>query len=251
MTDGAVAPIDGGPPLDPGVATGSERSPRVEAVDVHPPTRAERTAYAIVRGAFFGLAKPYFRLELRGREHMPTDGPFILAPVHRSNLDFILVSTLATTRMRYMGKASIWKWRWAGKFVSLLGAFPVHRGSADRESLRTCLQVIENGEPVVMFPEGTRRSGTIVEDLFDGPAYVAARTGVPLVPVGIGGSSDAMPLGAKVIRPHKIVLVVGEPIHPPPGDGSGRVRRRVVREMTEALRTSVQALYDEARRRAG
>jgi 1-acyl-sn-glycerol-3-phosphate acyltransferase len=111
--------------------------------------------------------------------------------------------------------------------------------------------VIENGEPLVMFPEGTRRSGPVVEDLFDGPAYIAARTGAPLVPVGIGGSDQAMPVGSRLIRPHKVVLVVGEPIAPPPGDGSGRVRRRVVRELTEQLRVSVQALYDEARRLAG
>jgi 1-acyl-sn-glycerol-3-phosphate acyltransferase len=231
------------PPVD--VAT-----TRVEPVDIHPPTRLERSAYGAIRGAFAVLARLYFRLEIHGREHMPTHGPFVLAPVHRSNLDFILVSALTRTRMRYMGKASIWKWRWGGRFVSMLGAFPVHRGSADREALRTCLAVIENGEPLVMFPEGTRRSGPTVEDLFDGPAYISARTGVPLVPVGIGGSHKAMPVGSKLIRPHKIILVVGEPIAPPPGDGSGRVRRRVVRELTERLRTSVQALYDEARRRA-
>ena len=225
-------------------------TPRVEAVDIHPPTRLERTAYGAVRGLFVGLGTPYFRLEIRGREHVPSHGAFVLAPVHRSNLDFILVSTLTRTRMRYMGKASIWRWTWGGKFVSLLGGFPVHRGSADREALRSCLEVVENGEPVVMFPEGTRRSGAVVENLFDGPAYVAARTGVPLVPVGIGGSDKAMPVGSKLIRPHKIVLVAGEPIFPPAGDGSGRVRRRVVREMTERLQSAVQALYDDARRLA-
>jgi 1-acyl-sn-glycerol-3-phosphate acyltransferase len=224
---------------------------RLEAVDIHPPTRLERFAYGVIRGAFALLAKPYFRLEIHGREHVPAQGPFVLAPVHRSNLDFILVSALTRTRMRYMGKASIWKWSWGGKFVSMLGAFPVHRGSADREALRTCLAVIENGEPLVMFPEGTRRSGPLVENLFDGPAYVAARTGVPLVPVGVGGSDKAMPVGSKLVRPHRIVLVVGEPIVPPSGDGTGRVRRRVVRDLTERLRVSVQALYDEAHRRAG
>jgi 1-acyl-sn-glycerol-3-phosphate acyltransferase len=181
---------------------------------------------------------------------MPAHGPFVLAPVHRSNLDFILMSTLTRTRMRYMGKASIWKWSWGGKFVSMLGAFPVHRGSADRAALRMCLQVIENGEPVLIFPEGTRRSGPVVEDLFDGPAYVAARAGVPIVPVGIGGSDMAMPVGAKFIKPHKIVLLVGEPITPPVGDGSGRVRRSVVRELTEQLHQALQPLYDEARRLA-
>jgi 1-acyl-sn-glycerol-3-phosphate acyltransferase len=149
--------------------------------------------------------------------------------------------------MRYMGKASIWKSALLGRFVSMLGAFPVHRGTADRESLRTCMRVIENGEPLVMFPEGTRRSGLVVKDLFDGPAYVAARAGVPLVPVGIGGSDRAMPVGSKMVRPHKIVLVVGEPIVPEPGDGTGRVKRREVRQMTERLQVDLQALYDAAR----
>jgi 1-acyl-sn-glycerol-3-phosphate acyltransferase len=224
------------------------RAPRV---DVHPPTRLERTSYGLIRGAFFGLAKVYFRLKIRGAEHVPPHGPFVLAPVHRSNLDFILVATVRRPRMRYMGKASIWKSKALGRFVSMLGAFPVHRGTADRESLRTCLEVIENGEPLVMFPEGTRRSGDTVEDLFDGPAYVAARAGVPLVPVGIGGSDKAMPVGVKFIKPHKIVMVVGPPIHPPAGDGTGRVKRRVVREMTAQLQAEVQRLYDEARRLAG
>jgi 1-acyl-sn-glycerol-3-phosphate acyltransferase len=79
---------------------------------------------------------------------------------------------------------------------------------------------------------------------------VAARAGVPIVPVGIGGSDMAMPVGAKFIKPHKIVLLVGEPITPPVGDGSGRVRRSVVRELTEQLHQALQPLYDEARRLA-
>jgi 1-acyl-sn-glycerol-3-phosphate acyltransferase len=245
MTDADA--VDGATTVPPAPAA----PPRVEPVDIHPPTRLERSAYGTIRGAFAALARAYFRLEIHGRERVPSHGPFVLAPVHRSNLDFILVSALTRTRMRYMGKASIWRWKWGGRFVSMLGAFPVHRGSADREALRACLEVIENGEPLVMFPEGTRRSGPVVEVLYDGPAYVAARTGVPLVQVGIGGSDQAMPVGSKLIRPHKVVLVVGEPIAPPPGDGSGRVRRRVARELTEQLRTSVQALYDEARRLAG
>jgi 1-acyl-sn-glycerol-3-phosphate acyltransferase len=242
--NGLAAPARGGGKVEPAGL-------RAPAVDVHPPTRLERLSYGIVRGAFFGLAKAYFRLEIRGAEHVPAHGPFVLAPVHRSNLDFILVATVRRPRMRYMGKASIWKSKALGRFVSMLGAFPVHRGTADRESLRTCLEVIENGEPLVMFPEGTRRSGDTIEDLFDGPAYVAARAGVPLVPVGVGGSDAAMPVGAKFIKPHKIVLVVGPPIYPPAGDGSGRVKRRVVREMTAQLRDEVQLLYDEARRLAG
>jgi 1-acyl-sn-glycerol-3-phosphate acyltransferase len=222
---------------------------RAPAVDVHPPRWFEKGSYTALSGLFHGLATLYFRLEVRGREHLPA-APYVVSPIHRSNLDFILVSCIHSTRMRYMGKASIWKYHTLGRFFSMLGAFPVHRGTADRESLRTCMRIIENGESLVMFPEGTRREGPKLAELFDGPAFVAARTGAPIVPIGIGGSAQAMPLGAKFVRPHKIVLVIGEPIYPPAGDGTGRVKRRVVREMTEQLAVDLQALYDEARRRA-
>lgn len=223
---------------------------RVEPVDIHPPTRLERTSYGIVRLLALGVAKLWCRVEIRGTERIPAH-PFVLAPVHRSNIDFLLAALVTRPRMRYMGKASIWKWGPPGRFFSMLGAFPVHRGSADRESLRTCIRVIENGESLVMFPEGSRRSGPVVDELFDGAAYVAARTGVPLVPVGIGGSEAAMPPGAKMVKPRKIVLVVGDPVVVPRGDGTGRVPRRVVRELTDELHGAMQARFDEARTLAG
>ena len=70
------------------------------------------------------------------------------------------------------------------------------RGSADREALRRCVAVLEAGEPLVLFPEGERKSGPTVQPLFDGAVYVALRAGVPIVPVGIGGSERVMPKGA-------------------------------------------------------
>jgi 1-acyl-sn-glycerol-3-phosphate acyltransferase len=220
------------------------------AEPVHPPTPFERVLYGFVRGALAVLSKAYFRLEIVGKDKLPAHGPFVLAPTHRSNIDFFLVAALRRSRMRYMGKDSLWKSAALGRFIGALGAFPVRRGSADREALRICLQVMENGEPLVMFPEGTRREGDLIDEVFDGPAYVATRAGVPLVPVGIGGSDKAMPVGAKFIKPRKIVLVVGDPIFPPKGDGSGRVPRQTVRDLTAVLKPALQALYDDARSRA-
>jgi 1-acyl-sn-glycerol-3-phosphate acyltransferase len=153
--------------------------------------------------------------------------------------------------MRYMGKDSIWKSGLLGRFVSMLGAYPVHRGAADRESLRATTAIIDGGSPVVVFPEGTRRTGPVVEDLFDGPAYLAARTGVPIVPLGIGGSERMMPKGAKFLRPSKLVLLVGDPIPPPAMTEGGRVSRSAVRALTERLHGEVQELFDEAQRLAG
>lgn len=208
-------------------------------------------SYAIVRGLILGVAKLFGRVHVEGEEKIPATGSFVLAPVHRSNVDFALSSIPTRRPMRYMGKDSIWKSKWLGRFVSMLGAFPVHRGTADRESLRACIEIIEGGSPLVMFPEGTRRSGPIVEDLFDGTAYVAARTGVPIVPMGIGGSERMMPKGAKFLRPSKLVLVIGDPIPAPERGENGRAPRSAVRELTHTLQKELQRLLDEAQALAG
>ena len=162
----------------------------------------------------------------------------------------MLASLVTSRRLRYMSKDSVWKNKALGSFVSFMGGFPVHRGAADREALRTCIAVLEAGEALVMFPEGTRKSGPVVEDLFDGPAYVAAKTRVPILPVGIGGSEAMMPKGAKLISPSKLALVIGEPLDPPAPSEGGRVSRRAVKQLTDQLRAEVQKLFDDAQARA-
>lgn len=216
-----------------------------------PPSLLTRVSYAIVRGLIRAVATLFGRVRIIGAEHVPATGAFVLAPVHRSNVDFALTSLITKRPMRYMGKDSIWKSRPLGRFVSMLGAYPVHRGSADRESLRTTTEIIDGGSPVVVFPEGTRRSGPVVEDLFDGPAYLAARTGVPIVPMGIGGSEQMMPKGAKFLKPSRLVLLVGEPIPAPAPTEGGRVSRSSVRELTALLQREVQRLFDEAQELSG
>ncbi len=207
-----------------------------------------RVLYSIIRSAILGAATVLGRVDVEGREHVP-EGPFVLAPVHRSNIDFGLASLVTTRRMRYMCKDSLWKSKALGRFVSFLGGFPVSRGAADREALRTCIDVIEAGEPLVMFPEGTRRSGAIIEDLFDGPAYVATRTQVPIVPVGIGGSEAMMPKGSKLLKRSKLAIVIGEPLEPPPPSENGRISRKAVKQLTDELRADVQKLFDDAEAR--
>jgi 1-acyl-sn-glycerol-3-phosphate acyltransferase len=197
------------------------------------------------------VCRAYWRVEIRGREHVPRSGPYVIAPVHRSNIDTLLAGCLTRRRIRFMGKDSLWKYRWSGALFSSLGGFPVHRGTPDREALRICEDALRGGEPVVLFPEGTRQSGPTVQPLFEGAAFVAARAGVPVVPVGIGGSEWAMPKGQKRIRPVKVVMVVGPPLAAPPRSGGSRVSRRSVAELSDTLHTRLQALFDEALAAAG
>jgi 1-acyl-sn-glycerol-3-phosphate acyltransferase len=127
-----------------------------------------------------------------------------------------------------------------------VGAFPVHRESADREALRRAQQVLDAGEVLILFPEGERRSGPVVQDLHEGVAFLAARTGATVVPVGIGGSASVMPKGKRLPRPRHIHLIVGQPLAPPARTGSGRVSRSTIHTLTEELTVSLQDLYDRS-----
>ncbi|MPY93769.1 MAG: 1-acyl-sn-glycerol-3-phosphate acyltransferase [Acidimicrobiia bacterium] len=214
------------------------------------PSRPARSFYAVARGLLVGGCYAWFRLEVDGRERVPGSGPFILAPVHRSNLDTPIVASVTRRPLRFMGKDSLWRANTLFSWVlSALGGFPVHRDSADREALRRCEAVLRAGQPLVLYPEGSRRSGPIVEGVKDGPAFLALRTGTPIVPVGIGGSERAQPKGRRLIRPVKVHVVVGEPLVPAVRGEGRATSRRAVREFSEQLHGELQALFDEAQAR--
>ncbi|MFT3854639.1 MAG: lysophospholipid acyltransferase family protein [Ilumatobacteraceae bacterium] len=210
----------------------------------------DRIVYQLVRNLLFVLMKVWCRLRIEGRENIPRSGAFVLAPTHRSIIDTPVASAVARRRLRFMGADKWWKNKPFGKLLTALGGFPVTRGTADREAIKRCLGVLDGAEPLVLFPEGERKSGPIVEPLMDGAVYIAFKAGVPIVPVGIGGSEKAMPKGARFIHPHKMVAIVGEPIHPPVTE-TGRVDRVAMRDVTVQLHDELQRLYDLAQIKAG
>lgn len=202
--------------------------------------------YRLLRVLVHLVNRVAFRTTVAPVGRVPDSGPVIIAPVHRSFIDFFVASEVTDRKLHYMAKDSLWKSGLLARILPAVGAFPVHRESADREALRRAQQVLEAGEVLILFPEGERRSGPLVEDLHEGVAFLAARTGATVVPVGIGGSASVMPKGAKIPRPRHIHLEVGEPIPPPERSGSGRVPRSRVHRFTEELASSVQACFDRA-----
>jgi 1-acyl-sn-glycerol-3-phosphate acyltransferase len=213
-------------------------------------SRLQRATWIVARLIMTTAAKIWFRYEVHGRENLPKDGAFIVSPNHRSNLDTPLLPVIRQAPIRFMGKASLWEaGRFADWFLTTLGGFPVERDSADRSALRLAEDILIRGETLVMFPEGTRREGPIVqsENMYDGPSFLSGRQQVPIVPVGLAGSEEAMPVGKKMVYPRKIVFVIGKPIAPPAQNDKGRVSRKAVGEHTEVLRSRVQELFDEAK----
>lgn len=231
-----------------GVAgAGAPRSPWTASWADFEPDPRRSLAYRLARVVFLGATGAWFRPVVRGREHVPRDGPVIIAPVHRSFADFGFAGFLTRRKLFFMAKDDLWRSRPLGRLMLALGAFPVHREGADREALRRAQAVLERGQVLVVFPEGTRQEGAEVAELHEGAAFLAARARAPIVPVGIGGSDAAMPKGSRVPKRLRIQVVAGEPIPPPAVTASGRVPRSAMRDTTGRLRDGIQRVYDEAR----
>jgi len=197
--------------------------------------------YRVVALLIRTLAAVLFRPSVRGRENIPLEGPVLVAPIHRSNLDFAFTLFISPRKVFFMAKDSLFKVPLLGPALVQLGAFPVTRGSADREALRSAQEVLEAGHALIMFPEGTRKYGPHVEPLHDGAMFIAARTGAAVVPVGIAGTDRALPDGAKWPRPVKVHVVVAAPIAPLVAEG--RPSRSAITSKTEELRVALEEAY--------
>ena len=112
-----------------------------------------------------------------GAENIPLEGPVLIAPIHRSNVDFALTLFISKRKAFFMAKDSLFRVPLLGPLITHLGAFPIRRGSADRESMAHSEAVLRQGHALVFFPEGTRKEGPTVAPLHDGAMFVAARTG--------------------------------------------------------------------------
>jgi glycerol-3-phosphate dehydrogenase (NAD(P)+) len=155
----------------------------------------------------------YFRLERIGCEHLPRSGPLLLAANHRSFLDPFVIGTLTRRPVYYMAKRELFGNRLYAPLLNALGAFPVDRGAGDQDAMATARAILQRGDCVVIFPEGTRvRSGPLGAPR-RGIGRLALETGAPVVPVAVFGTEDVR-RGWRV-RPRKVRIRCGAPLRFP------------------------------------
>lgn len=191
----------------------------------------------------WALFHSVFHVEVRGGHHIPRQGPVLLAGNHTGFLDGPLVYALSPRSATFLAKSELFVGPLA-RALGWLGQIPVHRGRPDRTALRTGLAVLEGGGALGVFPEGTRGAGTL-EQVSDGLAYLALRSGAPVVPLAVLGTAEAMPKGSRLPRFRApLTLVFGPPITVT-ADGPPRARR-TVRHAAEELRLALVAHLLEA-----
>lgn len=218
---------------------------------IHRRTRGQRMTYFVVRTVLTAFVRVFWRATISGTEYIPKTGGFIVAPVHRSNIDTFPMVGMTRRRMSFMGKDGLWKHKIGAWFFDMMGGYPVHRGTVDRKAIKQCIDVAANGEGLILFPEGTRQRGPEVCELLEGTAYIASKARVPIIPLGIGGTELAMPVGSKMIRPVKLHYELGPPIPAPVGEDGGRASREQLHATTAHLKEELQRVFDIARAKAG
>lgn len=169
-------------------------------------------AHALVRC----VARHGLGLTVHGESAVPREGAAILAVNHVSALDPVLVGVAVRRPVWFMAKEELFRRPALAALMRALHAFPVRRERADLSTIKRTLALLRAGRLVMMFPEGTRRDGITLGPIRPGVSVLAARAGIPVVPVYHEGAGRVLPRGARWPRRHPVTVCFGPPIYPSP-----------------------------------
>ena len=214
--------------------------------------RERGTPYEIAKLLTAPARRLLIRLRIEGAEHLPLDGPVIIAANHLSFFDSVVLMFGLPRQVCMLGKAEytdrrLTRWLFCGA-----GMIPVRREnpSDTTHALDQVRAVLDEGRAVGVFPEGTRSRDGLLHRGQSGAAHLALLTGAPLVPVGLEGTDEILPSGARIVRPFRTATVrIGAPIRTEAlgfDRSTNRARREVTEELMERIRSlSHQAYVDE------
>ena len=144
--------------------------------------------YSLVRFFLYWLFRLVFRCRVCGTENIPAAGAVIIASNHIGNFDPPLIGCHLPRRIYFMAKEELFRFPVFADVIRWLGAFPVKRGSADRQAVKRMLEILVAGQVLGVFPEGTRGKNGILGEPEPGMAIMAIKTGTTIVPVAVQGT---------------------------------------------------------------
>jgi 1-acyl-sn-glycerol-3-phosphate acyltransferase len=210
--------------------------------------------YVLLKALTTRLTLLIWRPRVEGRENIPERGPVILASNHLSFVDSLLIPMVAPRRVAFIAKAEYFetrgfKGRFMKAFFTAIGAVPVRRGDhrAARESLDQALAVINSGCAFVIYPEGTRSLDGRLYRGKVGVGWLALKSGAPIVPVGVSGTREVLPVGSRVPKIVPVTVRFGQPLDAAKLDFPGEP----VAENSRARRAVADAVVEEIQKLSG
>ncbi len=170
--------------------------------------RFYKLSHAVLGPLFRGA----WRIDTEGLEHVPEKGAAILASNHLSYLDHFLMPAVVDRPIYFISKAEHFDVPMQGWLFEQWGVIPIQRGEGDEGALNEAERVLGDGELFGVYPEGTRSLDGRLHKGHTGVARLALKVGVPIVPVGMIGTYEALPKGQRAPRFPKVEIVFGEPM---------------------------------------
>jgi 1-acyl-sn-glycerol-3-phosphate acyltransferase len=190
-----------------------------------------------------------WRVRVDGREHVPAHGPAVLAANHQSFCDSLFLPLVVPRKVTYLAKAEYFDSPKTAWFFRAVGQIPIRRGGGkeSERALETAKDELESGHLIAVYPEGTRSLDPFVHRGRTGVARLSRECGVPVVPVGIAGTTDVQPVGSRFLRPWRTVTVrFGAPMQmapaPDPADPMVGHDHAQCRDFTDALMHEIARL---------
>ena len=188
------------------------------------------------------LIKSFGRLKVIGRENVPRTGGVVLAPNHTSYIDPPLVGVAAPRPVWFMAKSELFNLPVVGRLLHRVHAFPVKRDAVDRRALGLAHKLLTGGAAVTIFIEGGRSpDGRLMEPSL-GPAMIALRAGVPIVPVAVINADHLLPRHGIFFRFSRVTAIFGPPLTFPHLQGKQADRAALQEVSTTVMRHIAELL---------
>lgn len=197
------------------------------------------------------------KVRITGVGNIPERGPYVIAINHISIIEPPFVIAFWPVAPEAVGAKEIWERKGQSLLAKFYGGIQVHRGEIDKRLIESMIQVIEAGHPLLIAPEGGRSHTPGMRPALPGVAYLVERSGAPVLPVGIIGSTDDFLHRAIRFKRPVLEMRIGELIMMPRVEGRGEERRKALKEnadlimlkVAELLPPNYQGVYGEGQYR--
>lgn len=195
--------------------------------------------YGTAKAILYPIVRLLWQLKVEGTENVPPEGGVIVCGNHFHALDPVLVGITSPRRVSFMAKAELFEKPVIGTICRGLAAFPVKRGTPDRAALKRSIDLLQSGEGFGIFPEGTRNKTGTLKKAEPGTAYLALKSGAPVIPVGITATY-------KLFSP--IIVRYGKPVNLEPFQ-TGKLSGDALEAAGEAIMAGIGEQLDPSVRR--
>ncbi|HEX8846503.1 MAG TPA: lysophospholipid acyltransferase family protein [Pyrinomonadaceae bacterium] len=198
----------------------------------------------IIRPISYLFVRLFWRIRFQGVENIPQTGGVIIASNHQTYLDPLWLSLPIKRKIRYLAWSESFDWRFVGKMIMMLGAWPIQLDKSDPTAIKRSLQWIRNGGAVVIFPEGGRAlpDGKLLR-FKPGAVRIALEAGVPILPVTIKGGNRVWPKGYRFPHLAKVEIIYHPLLHVAvqEGEDSRQCARRETIHLTEIMQSALDS----------